>query len=144
MAAPGTTSAGRTRSGAPRVRFEPNLLTMLERRVMEAEYWLDSSIMHVRRKGCRCIGPLMLARLDKATSAIRGARDRVRNAAGVKQWTLFAGAGGDTQRGRGKNWAHNTAHRWAKDCDDACVCGDSTDRRYSHSSTACSLRQEAA
>lgn len=91
-------------------------LFYIELQLMRAEYLMDSTISHTERSHCDCIRPLALRRLKRALASIRGARDRVRNLQGHKQWTLFAGSSTNAQRGKGKPWAHHTAHKWEKDC----------------------------
>lgn len=103
-------------------RFDQRL-SKIERDLMAAEYQLDSTVSHVRRKGCDDIQPLALARIQAGLEKVRVARERVRRRAqGNRQWTLFAGAAnpeGEGQRKiKQKPWSHKVAHKWQKDCDD--------------------------
>jgi len=92
-------------------------LMMIERRIMEAEYLLDSTTAHVKKKRCLDMSPNTLKRMYKALAAVRAARDRIRSAGGIKTWTLFAGAGGDTGFGiKQKPWKHAVSHGWGRDC----------------------------
>jgi hypothetical protein len=92
-------------------------MMLIERRIMEAEYLLDSTTAHVRKKGCQDMSPETLKRMYRALNAIRGARDRVRSAGGIKTWTLFAGAGGpDSRVKKQKPWKHAVSHGWGRDC----------------------------
>ena len=104
-------------------------LTRIERRLMEAEYLLDSTNTHVRMKKCDDVRPLALRRYTQALNALRGALDMVRREQGLKHPTLFAGVAGrdglpqthalktgvrvQTQ----KTWHGSQAHGWKKDCD---------------------------
>jgi len=96
-------------------------LARIERDLMAAEYQLDSTVSHVRRKGCDDIRPLALARVQAGLEKVRVARERIRRVQGKRQWTLFAGAAnpeGEGQRKiKQKPWSHKTPHKWKKDCD---------------------------
>ena len=100
-------------------------LTRIERRLMEAEYLVDSTNTHVRRKGCEDVKPLSLARYSDALNALRSALSLVRNEQGVRHPTLFAGSGNNAKsvaagKDRGqkqKAWGSHTAHGWGKDCE---------------------------
>ncbi len=94
-------------------------LTRIERRLVEAEYLLDSTVTHVRRKGCDDIKPRSLARIQKAVNALRGGIVMVRLEAGVRHPTLFAGSANPEGPGRvqrQKSWGSHVAHGWARDC----------------------------
>jgi hypothetical protein len=100
-------------------------LAQLERQLMAAEYLLDSTTAHVRRKKCRDMQPIALRRITKALGAVRGARDRIRHLQGFTQWTLFANGvspkaslrSNPRQQRQRKTWSHHAAHGWRKDCD---------------------------
>ena len=99
-------------------------LVRIERRIMEAEYLVDSTNTHVRKKRCGDVKPLSLARYSDALNALRSALSLVRNEQGARHPTLFAGSGNNAKsvaagKDRGqkqKAWGSHTAHRWGKDC----------------------------
>ena len=96
-------------------------LTEIERRIMEAEYWIDSTNTHVRNKGCDDVRPLALRRYTKALNAIRSAIALLRHEQGARHPTLFAGAANPkhpgTRKQKQKAWGSHTPHGWKKDCD---------------------------
>lgn len=96
---------------------------------MAAEYWLDSTNTHVRRKGCDDVKPLSLSRYSKALNAIRSAIALVRNEQGARHPTLFAGSAAPmdtnvppaewkTRKQKQKGWGTSRPHGWKKDCDE--------------------------
>ena len=100
-------------------------LTRLERRLMEAEYLLDSTNTHVRKTGCDDVKPLSLKRYSRALNAVRSAISLVRNEQGFRHPTLFAGSAnpsakniedGQDRGQKQKSWGSHTAHKWGKDC----------------------------
>ncbi len=98
-------------------------MTRIERRIMEAEYRLDSLLAHNRSKeDCDCIRPLAAIHLQKGLNALRGALGMVRVEHGVRHPTLFAGSAGKADSGKRdqkqKAWGSHTPHRWKKDCED--------------------------
>lgn len=95
-------------------------ITRIERRLMEAEYLLDSTVTHVRRKGCDDVKPRSLARVQKAVNALRGAIVMVRLEQGFRHPTLFAGSANPKgpRIQKQKAWGTNRAHGWARDCEE--------------------------
>ncbi len=96
-------------------------LTRIERRLMETEYLLDSTVTHVRNKGCDDIKPRSLARIQKAVNALRGGITMIRLEAGIRHPTLFAGSANpaNPRRPQGqKRWGTNRAHGWGRDCEE--------------------------
>lgn len=93
-------------------------LQMIERRIMEAEYLLDSTTAHVKRSGCADMKPRTLKRMYRALNAVRGARDRVRALQGSTQWTLFANSNNPekSRQKQRKTWKHSQSHGWTRDC----------------------------
>lgn len=108
----------------------------IERRLLEAEYMIDSTLAHVRNAKCDDIRPQAMARIQKALNAVRSARALIRNEMGMKQWTLFGSSNPTTndtkpwvQPAEGKQYGgHRTPHRWRKDCEDGQRNGTSTSR----------------
>ena len=100
-------------------------LTRIERRLMEAEYLIDSTNTHVRKKRCGDVKRKALARYSNALNALRGALQMVRLEQGIRHPTLFAGKAGNPRtvaagKDRGqkqKSWGSHVAHKWAKDCE---------------------------
>ncbi len=96
------------------MKSRDNLLR-IERRLMAAEYWLDSTNTHVRRTKCICVRPLALERYSQGLNAIRSAIQLIRAQQGARHPTLFAGSAkkGKTWKRKQKAWGSN---RWMKDC----------------------------
>lgn len=87
---------------------------------MEAEYLLDSTVVHVRNKGCDDVKPRSLARFQKALNAVRSSIQMIRHEQGAKHPTLFAGRQGTKSSTafpqKRKAWGTNVPHRWVRDC----------------------------
>lgn len=96
-------------------------LARIERKLLAAEYMIDSTNTHVRRKKCDDVKPLALARYSDALNNVRSALQIGRETQGFRSPTLFAGSANpkhkSTQKRKQKAWGSHTAHRWAKDCD---------------------------
>ncbi len=97
-------------------------LLRIERRLMEAEYLIDSTNTHVRRKRCGDVRRKALVRYSNALNAIRSAIQLVRFEQGARHPTLFAGTSGRVnakvdRHQKQKSWGSNKPHRWAKDCE---------------------------
>lgn len=103
-------------------------LLRIERRLMSAEYYLDSTTAHVRNKKCEDIKPRARRRIELGLNALRGALAMVRIQQGARHPTLFAGTANPkspsndpTKGGRGqkqKSWGSSRAHGWSKDCEE--------------------------
>lgn len=96
-------------------------ITRIERKLMSAEYMLDSTVSHVRQKKCDDIKPLTMKRIQKGLNDLRGGLYMLRLEAGIRHPTLFAGAANpkheSTRKQTQKTWGSHTPHKWRKDCD---------------------------
>jgi len=98
-----------------------NRLLRIERKLMAAEYRLDSLVSHVRNVRCGDVRPKAMRRVQDALNEVRSGIQLVRLEQGFRHPTLFAGNGPPGQPGaRGqiqKRWGpHKTPHSWPKDC----------------------------
>ena len=81
---------------------------------MEAELLLDGLATH--NNFFNCMNPIHAKRIKRVLSAVRSARDILRNDADARQLTLYTR--GKKLNRKGVNWFYNAVPDWKCDCKD--------------------------